>query len=174
MARQVSILNPYGQPTINPSVLITGPSINSIGAETAISLCHASPALILLAGRTESKIAPVIEQMNALNPSVNIKFIKVDLASQASIRSAAADTNSLVEKMWCLLWFLNPQQSRIYKIFWSLKDRFLPYVVCPRKMDKTKSDSIDTEVRQCGHESYDINYVEFVGECYITKELLKC
>lgn len=99
MARQVSILNPHGQPTTNPSVLITGPSVNSIGAETAISLCHASPALILLAGRTESKIAPVIEKMKMLNPSVDVKFTKVDLASQVSVRAAADEINSLVEKI---------------------------------------------------------------------------
>ncbi|CCD54095.1 hypothetical protein BofuT4_P127950.1 [Botrytis cinerea T4] len=84
-------------------ILITGPSTNSIGAETAISLAHASPSIILLAGRSEAKISPVIKEIHTLNPSITTHFIPLDLASQKSIRKAAFLINSLVGKIDILI-----------------------------------------------------------------------
>jgi short-subunit dehydrogenase len=81
------------------AVLITGPSVKSIGAETAISLAHESSAQIILAGRNESKITPVIEQIKTLNPKIKVTFLQIDLADQGSIRKAAAEINASVEKL---------------------------------------------------------------------------
>ncbi|KAH9204291.1 hypothetical protein DL95DRAFT_529323 [Leptodontidium sp. 2 PMI_412] len=74
-------------------------SVKSIGAEIAISLAHGSPSAILLLGRTESKIAPVIEQIKALNPPITVLFIHLDLADQASVRKTAEAVSAKVEKI---------------------------------------------------------------------------
>jgi NAD(P)-dependent dehydrogenase (short-subunit alcohol dehydrogenase family) len=85
------------------SVVITGPGVGGIGAETAISIAAAEPSLIILAGRTESKITPVISEIQSKHPSVSIKFVSLDLASQASVRAAAATINSLVDRIDILI-----------------------------------------------------------------------
>ncbi|CCC11793.1 unnamed protein product [Sordaria macrospora k-hell] len=69
--------------------LITGPSEGGIGAETAISLAHGNPALLILVGRTLSKIQPTIDAVHAVNPSIAVKFIAADLTSLNSVREAA-------------------------------------------------------------------------------------
>ncbi|KAK1755930.1 hypothetical protein QBC47DRAFT_460854 [Echria macrotheca] len=69
---------------------ITGTSAGGIGAETAISLAHGNPSQIILLGRNQSRIDPVIASIAAINPSVTVKFVPVDLSSLASTRAAAA------------------------------------------------------------------------------------
>jgi len=81
------------------TVLISGPSTGSIGAETALSLATGSPSTIILVGRSESKVLPVISKISSLNPSITTKFITCDLASQASIRTAAAEINAAFPKI---------------------------------------------------------------------------
>ena len=85
------------------TVVITGPSTKSIGAEIAISLAYASPSSIILLGRTESKIAPVIEQIKAINASITVSFVHLDLADQASIRKTADAVSAKVEKIHYLI-----------------------------------------------------------------------
>ena len=72
-------------------VLITGPSEGGIGAETAISLAHGNPALLILVGRTLSKIQPTIDTVHAVNPSIAVTFITADLTSLNSVREAARE-----------------------------------------------------------------------------------
>lgn len=80
-------------------VLITGPSQGGLGAETAFSLAAASPALIILAGRSLSKIQPVIDEIKSLHPTVATRFISLDLGSQVSVRESAVIINASVEKI---------------------------------------------------------------------------
>ncbi|KAJ8119377.1 hypothetical protein ONZ43_g3660 [Nemania bipapillata] len=77
----------------------TGPSEGGIGAEIAISLAHAKPHLIILAGRTEDKIKPVIQKIREINTSVQLQFVQLDLSSQASVRRAASMISDSVEKI---------------------------------------------------------------------------
>ncbi|KAL8409675.1 hypothetical protein RB594_007937 [Gaeumannomyces avenae] len=70
--------------------LITGPTPGGIGAETAISLAHAAPALIVLLGRSREKAEPVLEAIRAVDAAVPTKFVELDLCSLASVRAAAA------------------------------------------------------------------------------------
>jgi len=79
--------------------LITGPSPGGIGSETVISLATANPKLLILAGRSESKISPLIQTIQETNPKVNVLFIQVDLGSQASVREAAQVITSKVDKI---------------------------------------------------------------------------
>ncbi|KAK3954510.1 short-chain dehydrogenase [Pseudoneurospora amorphoporcata] len=71
--------------------LITGPSEGGIGAETAISLAHGNPALLILVGRTLTTIQPTIDAIHAVNPSISVKFIAADLTSLNSVREAACE-----------------------------------------------------------------------------------
>ncbi|KAI1874746.1 uncharacterized protein JN550_002175 [Neoarthrinium moseri] len=69
--------------------LITGPSEGGIGAETAISLAHGSPATLILLGRSPAKAESTIEAIRRVDPQVLVKFVQVDLASLKSVREAA-------------------------------------------------------------------------------------
>ncbi|RAL58295.1 hypothetical protein DID88_006408 [Monilinia fructigena] len=99
----ISVVQHFSSLVTGKTILITGPSAGSIGAETAISLAHALPSTIILAGRSESKILPVIKSIHALNQSIATHFIRVDLASQKSIREAAVSINDLVDKIDILI-----------------------------------------------------------------------
>ncbi|KAJ0367126.1 hypothetical protein COL26b_011413 [Colletotrichum chrysophilum] len=70
--------------------LITGASANGLGAYMATSLAKASPAAFILAGRSEAKVAPVIKEIAAIDPSIRATFIAVELTDQDSVRAAAA------------------------------------------------------------------------------------
>ena len=80
-------------------VLITGPSEGGIGAETAFCLAAGSPACILLAGRSLSKIQPVIDRIGAAYPDLETRFVSLDLSSQSSVREAAAKINESVQSI---------------------------------------------------------------------------
>ncbi|KAI4603022.1 hypothetical protein KJ359_005812 [Pestalotiopsis sp. 9143b] len=69
--------------------LLTGPSQGGIGAETVITLAHGAPEMIILLGRSLSKIQPTIDSIKEINPDVKVKFIEVDLSSLRSTREAA-------------------------------------------------------------------------------------
>ncbi|KPI35326.1 Short-chain dehydrogenase TIC 32, chloroplastic [Cyphellophora attinorum] len=73
--------------------LITGCSVDGIGAETAYSLAKASPRLLILAGRNISSLQPVIDRVEA--SGVKTVFLQLDLSSQASIKSAAQSVQDL-------------------------------------------------------------------------------
>jgi NAD(P)-dependent dehydrogenase (short-subunit alcohol dehydrogenase family) len=73
--------------------------VESIGAETTLSLANGNSAQVILGRRNESKIRPVIEQIEALNPNIKVTFIQLDLADQASIHKDASEINTNVEKI---------------------------------------------------------------------------
>jgi NAD(P)-dependent dehydrogenase (short-subunit alcohol dehydrogenase family) len=68
-----------------------------------VSLAHAKPKHILLAGRSEDKIKPVIEEINRISPSTKVTLIPIDLGSQASVRGAAAAINNATEEIDILI-----------------------------------------------------------------------
>jgi NAD(P)-dependent dehydrogenase (short-subunit alcohol dehydrogenase family) len=69
--------------------LITGPSIESIGSETAITLAQGSPSTLLLLGRDAKKIQPVIDEIKKIDGGITSTFVEVHLDSLASVRKAA-------------------------------------------------------------------------------------
>ena len=85
------------------SVLITGPSESGLGGQTAVFLAAAKPKLLVLAGRTESKIQPIISKIKESNPGVETVFLHLDLASLTSIRAAASRFNQMVERLDILI-----------------------------------------------------------------------
>ncbi|KAL8868211.1 MAG: hypothetical protein Q9174_005137 [Haloplaca sp. 1 TL-2023] len=83
--------------------IITGPSQGGIGAKTATFLAAGQPKTIILAGRTESKVQPVIDEIKKDNPSVEAVFVKLDLSDLASVRKAAENVNSMVDEVDVLI-----------------------------------------------------------------------
>lgn len=85
------------------TILITGPSIGGIGAQTVLTLSSGLPAHLILTGRSLQKIQPVIDTIISSHPSMKTTFIPCDLASQASVRDAAKQINDLVERIDILI-----------------------------------------------------------------------
>lgn len=85
------------------SVLITGPSESGIGAQSAIFLAAGRPKLIILAGRSESKIRPVMDEIRRSHPDVPTTYVKLDLADNSSVRKAAQVVNSQTDKLDILI-----------------------------------------------------------------------
>ncbi|KAI0469192.1 hypothetical protein F4859DRAFT_487297 [Xylaria cf. heliscus] len=95
----VEVVSAYEDQVHNKTVLITGPSDGGIGAEIAISLAHANTFRIILAGRTEDKIKPVVQKIREINTSVQLSFVQLDLSNQLSVRRAAEYISATVEKI---------------------------------------------------------------------------
>lgn len=60
-----------------------------LGAETAISLAHGNPSTLILLGRTQAKCQPTIDAVKAVDSTIAVKFVAVDLESMTSVRAAA-------------------------------------------------------------------------------------
>ena len=84
-------------------VLITGPSQSGIGAQSAMFLAAGKPKLIILAGRSEGKIQPVIDEIKQSHPDVSTSYIKLDLADNKSVRQAAEAVNAQIDKLDILI-----------------------------------------------------------------------
>ncbi len=82
-------------------VVITGPSAGGVGGQTALDIASSPspPAHLMLAGRTRSKIDPVIQGIAKLNSDIRVDFVALDLNSQGSIRTAAQEIANLTTKI---------------------------------------------------------------------------
>lgn len=79
----------------NP-VLITGASPGGIGAASALSLALGSPKQLIVAGRSPEKLAATISEVKAVNPSVEVIPLELDLLSLKQVDRAA---KALLEKV---------------------------------------------------------------------------
>jgi len=84
-----TIVSDFSSQVKGRTFLITGPSRGGLGAETAISLAHGAPSMILLLGRSFPKIQPTIDSIHAINPAIITNFIPINLDSLPSVRAAA-------------------------------------------------------------------------------------
>ncbi len=98
-----SIIEAFPQQVEGRTFLVTGPSPGGIGAETALTLAKGKPSRLILAGRSKSKIEPLIQEISENYPDVSIDFITLDLGSLASARRAAADVQALGVKLDVLI-----------------------------------------------------------------------
>lgn len=89
------------------SIIITGVNLSGIGFSTAEALVRTtqspclkqinnsqasqSPANLIIAGRTPSKLQDCINTLKAEFPDVNYRMLQMDLSSQQSVRKAAAE-----------------------------------------------------------------------------------
>lgn len=84
-------------------VVITGVSPKSLGETLATILASHSPASLILASRTESKLEAVANAVREINPRCVVKIVVLDLSSQKSIRTAAAEISNLVDHIDLLI-----------------------------------------------------------------------
>ncbi|MCJ1402273.1 hypothetical protein MMC11_005493 [Xylographa trunciseda] len=85
------------------TVLITGASVGGLGAVTALALANGHPKALILAGRTECKVSPVVQEIHKLNPAIEVSFLQLDLTDHASVKRAAAEVAAKVEKLDVLI-----------------------------------------------------------------------
>ncbi|KAK6087463.1 WW domain-containing oxidoreductase [Seiridium cupressi] len=85
----ISLVHDFADKVKGRTFLLTGPSKGGTGAETVISLAHGAPAITILLGRSLNKIQPTIDSIKEINETIKVKFVKVDLASLSSTRTAA-------------------------------------------------------------------------------------
>ncbi|KAF1815670.1 short-chain dehydrogenase [Eremomyces bilateralis CBS 781.70] len=84
------IVEAFANEVNGKTFLITGASAHSLGAETALSLARkGTPAQLILLSRTESRVTPVLSQIQHLNPRVQTFFFPIDLSSRSSVHAAA-------------------------------------------------------------------------------------
>ncbi|KAJ5903511.1 hypothetical protein N7504_005894 [Penicillium tannophilum] len=73
------------------SIIITGVNRGGIGFSTAQALASQSPAYLIFASRTPSKVQECIDALKAEFPDVKYRALQMDLSSQKSVRNAAAE-----------------------------------------------------------------------------------
>ncbi|KAJ8122319.1 hypothetical protein ONZ43_g1460 [Nemania bipapillata] len=73
------------------TVLVTGGNPGGIGSSTCQAFASQSPAHLIIAGRTLSKIEKCIDLLKAEYPTVDYRPLIVDLSSQKSVKGAAAN-----------------------------------------------------------------------------------
>ncbi|KAI5362590.1 hypothetical protein J4E82_011705 [Alternaria postmessia] len=93
----------YPEHVAGKTFVITGASTGGLGATVALALASAGPSKILLLGRTESKISPVIQEISKISPTTRANFVQVDLESFSSVRTAAASVAVLAPKIDVLI-----------------------------------------------------------------------
>ena len=89
--------------SLTSAVVITGPSARSLGAEAAKALAHGRPEEIILAGRDESKVAPVLEDVTKIDPRVKTRFVGLDLSDLGAVRETAREISESVPRVDVLI-----------------------------------------------------------------------
>ncbi|KAI1502303.1 hypothetical protein F5X99DRAFT_379763 [Biscogniauxia marginata] len=84
-------------------ILITGASPNSIGEATAHAVAGSNPGLLILASRTQAKLAAVAAHIQERHPTVTIQIVVLNLADQKSVREAAQKIKSLTNRLDVLI-----------------------------------------------------------------------
>ena len=72
------------------TILVTGASPGGLGAIFAEHVAKAKPRLLMLAGRTTSKLQATADTITQVNSSVEVRLLPLDLESFARVREAAA------------------------------------------------------------------------------------
>jgi len=84
------------------NVIITGTSIDGLGAESARVISkHA--ALVIITGRSDEKLRATVDWLKAEGAKSEIRTLKFDLASLESTRKAAAEVNAYTEPIHVLM-----------------------------------------------------------------------
>lgn len=85
---------PRVQPLTHAPVLITGVSPGGLGHETARAIALHSPKLLILAGRSASKVDAAQSSIQKATHGTPLRALIVDLSSLSSVRKAAAEVHS--------------------------------------------------------------------------------
>ncbi|KAH8655325.1 short-chain dehydrogenase [Xylariales sp. PMI_506] len=97
------VMEVYKPLATGKTYVITGPSINSIGARVARGLALGNPKRVILLGRSETRIQPVIDELKQLNSSISYVFVQADLQDNSSVRKAAAQIKNITKEIHGLI-----------------------------------------------------------------------
>ncbi|GFP52734.1 retinol dehydrogenase 14 [Trichoderma asperellum] len=89
------ILSKYGESLADKTILITGVAGDSIAGELAVQVSSANPSTLILTARSESRVEPIVAKIKAKNPTVNVRFLKIDLSNLNDVRRAAKDLSDV-------------------------------------------------------------------------------
>jgi NAD(P)-dependent dehydrogenase (short-subunit alcohol dehydrogenase family) len=95
-------------------ILITGAN-SGIGKQTAVELARHNPAQIWVAARTARSGQEAVRDIEAAGPSVDVRFVQLDLTSFESIKAAAKIVLAETAKLDILM--LNAGIVSIYRRF---------------------------------------------------------
>ncbi|KAI2776295.1 NAD(P)-binding protein [Daldinia loculata] len=95
----LEVASTYAQYIEGRNVLITGVAPAGVGEGTAIAFASQKPATLILVSRTKEKLDSVASHIRELYPEVDVRVVTIDLASQASIRKAAAEVTGIISKL---------------------------------------------------------------------------
>ncbi|KAF4448618.1 hypothetical protein F53441_7994 [Fusarium austroafricanum] len=90
----VEVAKAFADGVRGKTILITGVNRDGLGFSAAHALSTQSPAHLILAGRSPSKAKDSIDALKTEFPTVNYRFLEVDLSSQESVKSAAKEALS--------------------------------------------------------------------------------
>ncbi|GAD95129.1 retinol dehydrogenase 13 [Paecilomyces variotii No. 5] len=96
------VVKAYADSVKGRTFLVTGAGAQSLGGEAAIALArNASPAQLILPGRSLNTLSPVIDEIKAINKDVKVYYVPLDLGDPSSTRRAAEDilNNPEIEKI---------------------------------------------------------------------------
>ncbi|KAI5461789.1 hypothetical protein BGZ63DRAFT_355724 [Mariannaea sp. PMI_226] len=87
----IDVAKAFSERIRGKTIVVTGGNRNGIAFSTAQAFASQSPAHLIIAGRTPSKIQESIDALKAEFPSVDYRALQINLSSQESVRSAAAE-----------------------------------------------------------------------------------
>lgn len=88
------LVNEYADVIKGKTILTTGVALNSLGGTFIQETASKSPGLLILAGRSASKLEEFAEALAKEHPNVKTRNLVVDLGSLASVRKAAEEVNN--------------------------------------------------------------------------------
>jgi NAD(P)-dependent dehydrogenase (short-subunit alcohol dehydrogenase family) len=87
------LVSNYADKIKGKTVLTTGASPGGLGGLFVEAIAKASPALLILAGRSLAKLQQTADAISAAQPAVRVRLLKIDLESFQSVQDAAATVN---------------------------------------------------------------------------------
>ncbi|KAI0399724.1 hypothetical protein F4802DRAFT_538627 [Xylaria palmicola] len=86
----------YAERVKGKNIVVTGVAPQGVGEGTALAFASQEPANLILMSRTKSKLDAIANAIQTSYPRVKVRTIIVDLASQQSIRQAAAEVEGII------------------------------------------------------------------------------
>ncbi|TGJ82495.1 hypothetical protein E0Z10_g6259 [Xylaria hypoxylon] len=81
------------------NIIVTGVAPEGVGEGTAIAFASQEPENLILISRTKDKLEAIANVIRTSYPSVNVRTIIMDLASQESIKKAATQVESFISTL---------------------------------------------------------------------------
>ncbi|KAH6652525.1 short-chain dehydrogenase [Truncatella angustata] len=93
----------FGDHVKGKTFVLTGAAYGSLGGHAAVSLALREPAHIIIASRTEEKVAPVLSEIQIIDSSIKTTFVHLDLTDRDSVRQAAEKIRAVAPKIDVLI-----------------------------------------------------------------------